>query len=1321
MSFRLKCSCGEVAATEGRLTYHQNRCEVAKMRSRAVYETSQFRDPKRQRECDSEGSSTAPAKSRRSTRATIDSPLASSSPHVPHVSRRRVEAIGLGRHVQILDRSTATSLRLPAHTAPPLDSHQARKSPTPDSPPPPYFPRNDEASAPDTMDWDAPDISGDPIDDSSAPAEVDHTEVTAALDQPTTALSPQHNASNVHDSPIIGKRVRKPSANIREALDDALPEGPGPLIPPPVQERSVPLQPRVRLIVVESFRTLANSFGLSRLYRGRPSSVPDMDVEFEELVADNARVLPIDATKSVADIISPYPNLSSFLLNRWFWNGGAMKSRADRKSLLKDVVLHPDFKSEDLRDVNFEKIDEELAEDQESPWEGNGWVSSTITIDIPTGQKTTKASRRAKANSAQSARRHDEIDPDAPEIETNKFSINGFHHRNLLAVVREAFESSSAKRFHFHPFRQTWQPPFPSAPPERVFDNVYTAEAFLRADRDLQNSPREAGCDLPRAVAGFMFWSDATHVAQFGQAKLWPIYAYFANQCKYERCKPTARAAYCVAYLSSLPDSVQDFVRKNGRGATAPLLAHCRRELFHEAWVLLLDDDFIEAYKHGIIVDCADGVRRRLYPRILTYSADYPEKVLIATIRDMGGCPCPRCLIKKDQIVGLGTRADQELRTNQARTDNEARRTKVASARDLIYKHGYVVTSEHVENLLKPESLNAFSRRLSQFKFDFFTLLVVDLMHEFELGVWKAVLAHLIRILFSIGSHAVHEFNERFRSMPTFGRSTIRRFARNVADLTRLAARDYEDILQCCIPCFDGLFPAPHNESILSLLYILAYWHSLAKLRMHTESSLKVLDQATVLLGQRLRFFADETCKHFRTVETDKEYAARSRATQREKARAQQITSSEQPQSAPPLQGSSGKRAKSFSLATSKLHALGDYTQQIRYFGTTDSFSSQIGELQHRVVKNWNDRTSKNNAVPQIVKIDVREAVHNRMLSALTPSTLPAHGDVERPIRSPDCAAMKQHHRIAADESGEKLYLGDWLLQHRQDPAFEDFLPKLRAHLLARLRGISTAGDAVEFTPDELNQVNFQFSRIYPHATAGFNYTSYDVRRDQDTINVHGDRRYIMVRGQEESDDGDPHPFWYARVLGIYHAKIYYKSERTPRRMEFLWVRWFGRDPDWHSGAKALRLDRIGYIPAGNREVHGDAFGFVDPAQVLRACHLVPAYSQGCTTQLLGRSIARDTPAGDWVNYHVMRFVDRDMMMRYLGLGVGHINEATFPTEKDQLQAIQEENHIPTPATHVDSEERDGEENFEPDRDDEWLVDIDEEAEISDGEMAYEY
>ena len=81
-------------------------------------------------------------------------------------------------------------------------------------------------------------------------------------------------------------------------------------------------------------------------------------------------------------------------------------------------------------------------------------------------------------------------------------------------------------------------------------------------------------------------------------------------------------------YLYQLPDSFKDFVLENygGKLPGDPFFTHCHRELFHAQWTKLLDDEFVNAYEHGFVLTCADGIERRLYPRVFTYSADYPEK-----------------------------------------------------------------------------------------------------------------------------------------------------------------------------------------------------------------------------------------------------------------------------------------------------------------------------------------------------------------------------------------------------------------------------------------------------------------------------------------------------------------------------------------------------------------------------------------------------------------------------------------------------------------------------------------------------------------------
>ena len=44
-------------------------------------------------------------------------------------------------------------------------------------------------------------------------------------------------------------------------------------------------------------------------------------------------------------------------------------------------------------------------------------------------------------------------------------------------------------------------------------------------------------------------------------------------------------------------------------------------------------------------------------------------------------------------------------------------------------------------------SQSAFSERLSHLGFDMFCIFLVDFMHEFELGIWKKIFIHLLRIL----------------------------------------------------------------------------------------------------------------------------------------------------------------------------------------------------------------------------------------------------------------------------------------------------------------------------------------------------------------------------------------------------------------------------------------------------------------------------------------------------------------------------------------------------------------------------------------------
>ena len=59
---------------------------------------------------------------------------------------------------------------------------------------------------------------------------------------------------------------------------------------------------------------------------------------------------------------------------------------------------------------------------------------------------------------------------------------------------------------------------------------------------------------------------------------------------------------------------------------SASVLRFLEHELLQKLWLALLDDRFMDACKNGIVVMCGDGIKRRIFPWIAAYLADYPEK-----------------------------------------------------------------------------------------------------------------------------------------------------------------------------------------------------------------------------------------------------------------------------------------------------------------------------------------------------------------------------------------------------------------------------------------------------------------------------------------------------------------------------------------------------------------------------------------------------------------------------------------------------------------------------------------------------------------------
>lgn len=159
--------------------------------------------------------------------------------------------------------------------------------------------------------------------------------------------------------------------------------------------------------------------------------------------------------------------------------------------------------------------------------------------------------------------------------------------------------------------------------------------------------------------------------------------------------------------------------------------------------------------------------------------------------------------------------------------------------------------------------------------------------------------------------------------------------------MKKRGARDFEDLLQCAIPAFDGLLVSEEDNALLrKVLFKMTERHAFAKLRMHTDRTLFHLEATTKELGKLIRAFRDSTCAHYQTFELPRETAARNR---RETAQALvQQTSNPASGSSSINSAPSSRKTKRLNLNTYKWHALGDYVQSIRLFGPSDSHSTQI-------------------------------------------------------------------------------------------------------------------------------------------------------------------------------------------------------------------------------------------------------------------------------------------------------------------------------------------------------------------------------------------
>ncbi|EEB95010.1 hypothetical protein MPER_06086, partial [Moniliophthora perniciosa FA553] len=156
-----------------------------------------------------------------------------------------------------------------------------------------------------------------------------------------------------------------------------------------------------------------------------------------------------------------------------------------------------------------------------------------------------------------------------------------------------------------------------------------------------------------------------------------------------------------------------------------------------------------------------------------------------------------------------------------------------------------------------------------------------------------------------------------------------------------------------------------------------------------------------------------------------------------------------------------------------------------------------------------------------------------------------------------------KHFPISASQK-DSIDLHYWTQTNNKDPSLMNFKQDLQAHLLQRLRGDPSD---TEYHLRHLRLASIANNKIYEHKTMRLYYSTYDLRRMQDTISIRTHPDIMMLSNDKSS------PYLFGQVVGIYHLHVTDlgepPSKQFRKKMEVLWVRWYHVDAEYRWGWKA--------------------------------------------------------------------------------------------------------------------------------------------------------
>ncbi|KAJ7715086.1 hypothetical protein DFH07DRAFT_1015398 [Mycena maculata] len=221
--------------------------------------------------------------------------------------------------------------------------------------------------------------------------------------------------------------------------------------------------------------------------------------------------------------------------------------------------------------------------------------------------------------------------------------------------------------------------------------------------------------------------------------------------------------------------------------------AKFKRDVYHRVLRIVFVETLQEQAFGGKCVTCGDAVRRVLYPRIPILSLDGEEACTCAATRSsLADFPCPRCLVRQDQLHDFSSRTlEFPLRTTATMKAvyEQARGERFkGDAEELLQGHGLHSTENAFWSLEGSDPYDAIS---------------YDTLHADDTGKWGKHLWPLLQDVLS---------RSGLKGMITANMAKVPRWPglkhfENVTTKDINDGQSWLDIEKCILPCVVQLLP----------------------------------------------------------------------------------------------------------------------------------------------------------------------------------------------------------------------------------------------------------------------------------------------------------------------------------------------------------------------------------------------------------------------------------------------------------------------------------------------------------------------------------